>query len=261
MIGDTTVSDEQLSPRIHLGAQKVAHSVSTNVDHLKDVMESISARKLMDIFSRGFSSLSLIVLTPDGTVVYANAVAANGFPGVNRETVKGKHLTEITPPDWANERIRYMQKAAQTGKAIPMIDLIAGTRLITTLHPIEIEHKGRLETLVFITVEPISPVQLQTVRSKMIGEELIMAEHIDLGRLNVLTAREIEVLALMGQGLRQKDIASKLCRSVSTIDRHRERIGIKLGIKDRADLIIVAREAVLEVDDAKRIHVSLKPRP
>jgi len=238
----------------------VAQSVGTNVDHLKDVMESLSARKLMDIFASGFSSLSLIVLTPDGTVVYANTVATNGFAGVNKETVKGKHLTELTPPAWANERIGYMQRAAKTGKPVPMLDLIAGTRLFTTLRPIEIEHNGQLETLIFITVEPVSPVQLKSVR-RQIGEgELVTAEHIDLGRLNVLTTREIEVLAMMGQGMRQKDIANKLCRSVSTIDRHRERIGIKLGITDRADLIAIAREAVLEVDDAKRTHVSLKPR-
>ncbi|MBL4698366.1 MAG: PAS domain-containing protein [Phycisphaerales bacterium] len=220
----------------------------------------MSAHKLMDIFAEGFSSLSLIVLTLDGTIVYANAVATKGFTGVDKNTIKGKHLTELTPPGWANERIRFMQRAAQTGKSIPMIDLIAGTRLYTTLRPIEIEHNGQNETLIFITVEPISSVQLHRIRKKFADGELIAAEHIDLGRLSVLTPREIEVLALMGLGLRQKDIANKLCRSVSTIDRHRERIGNKLGITDRADLIALAREAALEVEDAKRIHVSLKPK-
>jgi DNA-binding CsgD family transcriptional regulator len=238
----------------------VAQSVGTNVDHLRDVMESLSAQRLLDIFAMGFSSLSCIVFTPDGTIVFANTVATHGFAGVDTNTVKGKHLTEVTPPDWAVERIGYIQRAAQTGKAIPMIDLIAGTRLYTTLRPVEIEHRGQIETLVFVTVEPISPAQLQRIRNRLGEGELITAEHIDLGRLNVLTAREIEVLALMGKGLRQKDIAQKLCRSVSTIDRHRERIGIKLGITDRADLIVVAREAVLEVEDAKRIQVSLKAK-
>ena len=231
-----------------------------DVGCLTDVMESMSADRLMDIFADGFSSLSLIVLTLDGTIVYANAVAYKGFAGVDKYSIQGKHLTELTPPGWANERIEYMQRAAQTGKPVSLIDLIAGTRLYTTLRPVEIERNGHNETLIFITVEPISSVQLQRIRQRFADGELIAAEHIDLGRLSVLTPREIEVLALMGQGLRQKDIANKLCRSVSTIDRHRERIGIKLGITDRADLIALAREAGLEVQDAKRIHVSLKPR-
>ena len=239
----------------------MAQSVGTNVDHLHDVMESLSAQRLLDIFATGLSSLSCLVFTPDGTIVYANAVAISGFQGVDAQTVKGKHLTEVTPVDWANERIHYMQQAAQTGKPVPLVDLIAGTRLFSTLRPVTIEHHGHLETLIFITVEPISTVQLQGLKKRFSKEELIYAKHVDLGRLNKLTTRELEVLALMGKGLRQKDIASKLCRSVSTVDRHRERIGIKLGITDRAELIAVAREAALEVEDAKRIRVALKPRP
>lgn len=257
IIGDTFVSDEQISPR----ADTEAEPVGTDVGHLDDVMSSISAQKLMEIFAAAFSALSLIVLTPDGTIVFANSVAVNGFAGVNKHTVKGKHLTELTPQTWANERIKYMKIAAHTGKPVPMVDLISGKRLFTVLRPVEIEHHGKLETLIFITVEPVSPLQIQWIREQFKPGELITAEHIDLGRLGVLTSRELEVLALMGQGLRQKEIATKLCRSISTIDRHRERIGEKLEITDRADLIAIAREAVLDVEDAKRIHVSLKPKP
>ncbi len=249
------MDDEKKPHADHPNAQP-----TTNIEHLRDVMESLSAQRLMDIFANGYCALSLIVLTPEGIVVYANAVAINGFPGVNQETIKGKHLADLMPSAWAQERIGYMQQAAQTGKTVPMVDLLSGTRLYTTLRPIEIEHHGHKETLIFITVEPVSPIQLQWIRSQFQDGEIIMAEHIDLGRLSVLTAREIEVLALMGQGLRQKEIATKLCRSISTIDRHRERIGEKLGIKDRADLITIAREAGLEVEDAHRTHLPVKPK-
>ncbi len=257
IIGDTFVSDEHISPC----AERETEPVEIDVKHLDDVMDSLSAQTLMDIFSAAFSALSLIVLTPQGTIVFANPVAVNGFAGVNQYTVKGKHLTELTPEAWANERINYMQLAAQTCKSVSMIDLIDGKRLFTVLRPVEIEHKGQLQTLIFITVEPVSPLELGLIREQLKADELITAEHIDLGQLSVLTSRELEVLALMGQGLRQKEIATTLCRSISTIDRHRERIGEKLGITDRADLIVIAREAVLDVEDAKRIHVSLKSMP
>jgi len=41
---------------------------------------------------------------------------------------------------------------------------------------------------------------------------------------------------------------------VSTIDRHRERIGEKLGITDRIELVAVAREAAMEIWDATRTN-------
>jgi DNA-binding NarL/FixJ family response regulator len=52
-----------------------------------------------------------------------------------------------------------------------------------------------------------------------------------------LTAREAEVLRLIGKGLSRNQIATQLCRSVKTIDGHQERMMRKLGIPARADLI------------------------
>jgi len=243
-----------------LHADPTATHSPVEIGHLHDFMESITAQRLMDIFATGFSSLSLLVFTPSGIVVFANNVAIKAFTGETVQSVKGKHLADLAPPAWANERVKYMQLAAESSNPIPIIELLAGTRLYSLLRPVEITHHGKTETLIFITVEPISPIQLRWLREHDAGNELIMAEHIDLGRLSVLTSREIEVLALMGQGLRQKEIATKLCRSISTIDRHRERIGEKLDIKDRADLIAIAREAGLEVEDAKRTHMAMKPK-
>lgn len=152
-----------------------------------------------------------------------------------------------------------MQQASATNKTVYLVDLLSGTRLWTTIRPIDIDHNGVAEKLIFITVEPISHVQLKIIKKRDPNIEIFMAEYIDLGPLSVLTVRELEVLALMGQGLRQKEIATQLCRSISTIDRHRERIGVKLGRTDRAELIALAREAALTVEDAKRTHMSVKP--
>jgi|GEM_PF-718441 len=235
-----------------------APNESLNVGHLQGIMDSITAKQLMDIFATGFNSFSLVVTTPEGVIVFVNNVAANGFANHTAETVCGKHLTDVTPENWAKERVRYMRKAVSTMKPVPIVEMISGTRLYSTLRPIEILHNGKLETLIFITIEPVSPLQLNWIRENVPEEDLVISEYIGLGRLSVLTPREIEVLALMGEGLRQKEIAKKLCRSVSTVDRHRERIGEKLGIKDRAELIMLAREAGLEVEDAHRKPIDIK---
>lgn len=52
-----------------------------------------------------------------------------------------------------------------------------------------------------------------------------------------LTDREREVLTLIGEGLRNQDIAERLAISPKTVSRHRENILRKLNLDTRADLI------------------------
>jgi len=47
-----------------------------------------------------------------------------------------------------------------------------------------------------------------------------------------LTARELEVGLLLVQGLRQHDIAKRLCLSAKTVNTHKSRLFEKLGIGD-----------------------------
>ena len=55
--------------------------------------------------------------------------------------------------------------------------------------------------------------------------------------LQSLTARETEILRLVGKGLTRSQIAAQLLRSVKTIDAHQERIRKKLGLPSRVDLV------------------------
>jgi pSer/pThr/pTyr-binding forkhead associated (FHA) protein len=63
--------------------------------------------------------------------------------------------------------------------------------------------------------------------------------------LAVLSPREREVLARLARGEAHRDIAEALDVSVKTIETYRARIGEKLGIKQRADLVRLALEAGL----------------
>jgi DNA-binding NarL/FixJ family response regulator len=65
--------------------------------------------------------------------------------------------------------------------------------------------------------------------------------------LAALSAREIEVLRLIGKGRSRVQIAAELSRSPKTIDRHQDRMIKKLGVSGRADLIRLAiREGFAE---------------
>lgn len=66
-------------------------------------------------------------------------------------------------------------------------------------------------------------------------------------RLETLSARELEVLRLIGKGLSRNEIAKALSRSAKTIDRHQERMLKKLGLETRAELMKFAiREGLAE---------------
>ena len=56
-------------------------------------------------------------------------------------------------------------------------------------------------------------------------------------RLESLTAREREVLQLIGEGRTNREIASQLCLSVKTVEVHRGRIADKLGVRGRSLLV------------------------
>jgi DNA-binding NarL/FixJ family response regulator len=64
-------------------------------------------------------------------------------------------------------------------------------------------------------------------------------------RLNELTDREREVLALIGEGLSNHEIAKRLVVSPATARTHVSRAMIKLGARDRAQMVVIAYQSGL----------------
>jgi DNA-binding NarL/FixJ family response regulator len=111
-------------------------------------------------------------------------------------------------------------------------------------------------------VKDIDPADLrQAVRVVAAGEALLspgvtrrliaefvatgMPGQLDPGRLAPLTEREREVLALVGGGLSNGEIAARLFMSPATAKTHVSRAMTKLGARDRAQLVVIAFETGL----------------
>ncbi|MEU2062367.1 response regulator transcription factor [Streptomyces sp. NPDC013455] len=65
--------------------------------------------------------------------------------------------------------------------------------------------------------------------------------------LTELTARETDVLELVGQGLTNEQIAQRLVVTVGTVKTHLNRVMTKLGLVSRAQAVVIAYESGLIV--------------
>jgi DNA-binding NarL/FixJ family response regulator len=63
--------------------------------------------------------------------------------------------------------------------------------------------------------------------------------------LAALTPREVEVLSLLGRGLSNTELADELTLSEATVKTHVARIFAKLGLRDRAQAVVLAYESGL----------------
>jgi DNA-binding NarL/FixJ family response regulator len=63
------------------------------------------------------------------------------------------------------------------------------------------------------------------------------------GLADVLTNREREILALVALGLSNAQIATELMVTPATAKTHVSRVMVKLGVRDRSQLVVFAYEA------------------
>ena len=179
------------------------------------------------------------ILTLDGEIEFLNKRARDiFFAGDDSPALEGSALSDLFPEAWVDERLAIFKRLDAGDQSKVVIRSIwNGRQLQSTIWRIPDDDRVLVLTRTGLSEPPT-------------GAEVIESTMVDLGRLGVLTTRELEVLALIGQGMRLKEIAKVLYRAPKTIENHRLSIGRKLGETDRMRLAEIAREAELELSDA-----------
>ncbi len=200
------------------------------------------------------------IMSVEGRVVWMNEQAARIWHGkfAQASEYSGRPLRELFPPEIVDEHMGMLKRVGSTGRPMLVRRIWRGWQTLTWMHVIPGEpaepgatRAGEIPPRILLISRRVGGDALadETLSSKV---EVVEAEIADLGPLDALSERELEVLALLGQGLSVKEIASLLFRSAKTIENHRQSIGRKLKLDDRVKLAEVARRAGLTVRDAER---------
>jgi DNA-binding NarL/FixJ family response regulator len=111
--------------------------------------------------------------------------------------------------------------------------------LVKDSEPAELVHAVRVAA-------PGDALLSPNITRKLIAEFALRAKAPpDLSALEELTERERELMALAGTGLSNDDIAERLVLSPATVKTHVSRAMVKLGCRDRAQLVVLAYESGL----------------
>lgn len=206
------------------------------------------------------------IISLDGRVIWLNEQAARIFhgPRARPEQFIGKHWRDLQPPEWVEQRLAVLRRVHESGRPVMMRTIWRGWQQLTWVHEIGEDLPEEMSPddgepgtapVRFLTITRRVPGDPQAEALTSLPAPLVESEVADLGPLDVLSSRELEVLALFGHGLRVEQIARLLHRSAKTIANHRMSIGMKLGLNDRAALAEAARRAGLTVADAERIRL------
>lgn len=168
----------------------------------------------------------------------------------------GKSISDFMRRDLADERLAYVRKCIETGASVALSTMWRGVRAVSTFRRVRID--GMPEPLVLITCRAIpDDIEMSTLVKP--GVIMAHAQKVDLGPLATLTPREMEVLALIGQGMTTEQIAKALFRSRKTVEAHRLSLGLKLRARNRVELARVALRSGLTTTLPARLRTQRRP--
>jgi DNA-binding CsgD family transcriptional regulator len=200
-------------------------------------------------------TIAVTLLRDDGKILWANQQAAKLWAGESSTLgdYVGRNIRDLQPKEWDEPRQEMFSRVKSTGRPVVLRVMWKGRQYFSLFRLVKgslLEHDRYL----IVTRHVPSGEKFSTPTDSTY--ELIEADTVGLGHLDVLTPREVEVLALIGQGMSTREISQMLSRSEKTIENHRYAISKKLESSSPVRLAEIARQAGLTVKDAERNRIS-----
>lgn len=224
--------------------------MASEQDRTESLPKPPEAGVLWDVMIRD-PGAGVVICDLEGLVVWGNERCFRIYLGPDAKPgdVIGKSWAELGFPDaWIAERLKIFRDIKETGEPVLLRTIWRGSQVYAWIYPIPPDDESAKDQ--FLVVSRVSEVDPKEMDAAVTASGVAR-----LGELDVLSPRELEVLALLGQGMTIKEIAGVLYRSEKTIGRHRDSIGVKLGLRNKVDLAEVARRAGLTVEDVGRERV------
>jgi DNA-binding CsgD family transcriptional regulator len=169
----------------------------------------------------GSSSLAVLLLKRDGTIIEMNPAAARLL---HVEASHPVQLADQFDAAFSNERLRILGDVIEGQTSRSVVEIVRGSMRTTTFHPVMLERDT--PGVLWVSEPGANPSAPR-------------ASHDDLGVLDGLTDREREMLALLGTGMSNTQMAKALRRSIRTVHWHCASLCEKLGMT-RAELARLA---------------------
>jgi DNA-binding NarL/FixJ family response regulator len=177
---------------------------------------------------------------PDLQVV---AEAEDGAQAVERALEEDVHLAIL---DVSMPRMTGIQAAAELGKRKPEVKTLMLSMYDSEQFLFEALKAGASG---YVLKSGADTDIVEACRAAMRGDSYLypsavsalVRDYVERGgrgeeQFDVLTPRELEVLKLIAEARTSKEIADTLFISIKTVDRHRQNILEKLGMRDRVEL-------------------------
>ena len=183
----------------------------------------------------------------NGRLLFVNDTTMVLFSDQANVDYSGKSIADFHPPEFVAERLAMIRKVVEESKTVRVRHIYHGRRIESTIWPVR-DKRPPFDRVIVVSHQSTSDLNLP-INAEAI--ETVGTNYIDLGALNVLTRRELEVLILLGQGLSVPRTAAVLYRSPKTIQRHKAAISEKLGLHGQAELVQIVTELGLDLSDSK----------
>lgn len=195
----------------------------------------------------------IALLRADGFVIYANPTMCEIWTPSGEDTVEmtGRNITDRFPTEVSADLLDVIKRTIESEKPIVRRMIFRGKQVESTHRAMDAP-PGELGRDLVVSHHSTDEVVAEGSHADFTTEDSPFA---NFGPLDVLSRRELEILALLGQALTVNEVAKMIFRSPKTVENHRLSIGRKLKLSNRVQLAKLAFQAGLRVEDAdlKRI--------